>query len=286
MFLLLAATGGTDVRAKTPPPSIDLESVFIMQVDGWITIDPQGKVADYQRETKVPDNLSGPINQAVHAWLFKPVVIDGAPVQAKAKMRITLAAQKTGETYHVVIDNVIFPAGGNEVDPDGTAGDLAYKVHSQKPPAYPENEMRAGVSGRVQIAVQASPDGKVINACVVQSALIKVSGSPRLLSAAVGQFEKAALDAARKWTFTVNQARLATSADTFTSIINYTMVGAETEFKSGTWHFETRTAKRDIPWVKPESNIQHVGVSDSNSGEIIPVASAIQLASSPIGMAL
>ncbi len=286
LSFLLAGAGVIDALAETPEATATLESVFIMQVDGWIIIDPQGKVADYQRKTLVPANLVGPIDQTVRAWLFKPVIVRGAPVQAKAKMRITLAAQKVGDVYRVRIDNVTFPRdeAAQELTPDDKP--FAVKVLSLKPPRYPSGA--AGLSGIVLLGLKIGLDGRVENCVVIQSSLVgKYYGSANL-SRVVQALELSATEAVKEWRFTVDVEHGMPTVErlTGTVTISYVMDDVLASLKPGKWHFEERTSKSSIPWLPSDLNAQSVGVSDSSSGEMTPVASAIQLISTPNGTAL
>jgi hypothetical protein len=288
MSILLASAGADAALAKTAPTRVSMELAFIMQVDGWIVIDPQGKVADFQRDTTVPDDLSGPIDRTVRSWLFEPVVIDGAPVRAKAKMRITLAAQNSGDVYRVVVENVIFPKDQGETDDGKTTGASPIRPKSMAPPSYPSDALRAGISGLVLLAVQAGPDGKTVNAAVIQTALLHPHGRPHDLAIAARQFELAALAAVKKWTYRVDETHPAFTAEqsTATVTINFTAGATPMTDKPGKWRPEMRTARTEIPWLTSTEGNQHVGVSDSSPGEAIAAFSSIRLESNVIGISL
>lgn len=293
LSILLFASNAPPVIARlTDQPtaalaSAGLESIYTMQVDGWITIDPQGKVADYQRETKVSDDLSEPINRAVHAWLFKPVVIDGVPVRAKAKMRITLVAQKVGETYHVVVDNVTFPLEKNEQAEMDDGQKFPFKPRKLMPPMYPDSLLRTGIEGSVLLGLKFGLDGRVEDCVAIQTALMKVYGRPKLLAAAIHAMEQSALASIKKWRFDVDNSHgVPDEAHRSATITVSYWINHLPESNAGKWQMESRSVKREMPWKTADASSQRVGVSDSNAGELIPVASAIQLASNPIGQAL
>jgi hypothetical protein len=69
-----------------------LESVVILQVDGWIGINPEGGVAEFTTDTKMSTKLRESLDQVVHKWRFEPIVIDGTPRNVRAKTRVVLAA--------------------------------------------------------------------------------------------------------------------------------------------------------------------------------------------------
>ena len=280
-------SGGVVARDAVPTPTETLESVFIMQVDGWITIDPQGKVADYHRDTTVPDNLTGPIEKAVRSWLFKPVLIAGAPVQAKARMRITLAAQKSGDTFNVKIDNVTFPAVQGEQSQTADGKPLPFKVKSLSPPSYPYGLLRAGISGNVLLGLKIGLDGRVEDCVAIQTALMNVYGEPRKLAAAIRAMEQSAVGGTKKWRFTVDATDGAPSEELRSvEITIYYSVDTHPMAKPGKWHMESRTAMREMPWLPDDPDSPRVGVSDTNPGELSPVTNSIRLASDAIGKAL
>lgn len=107
--------------------------------------------------------------EGVRDWRFDPARQDGAPVECRIQTRVrftladTVAARPAG-----------VPAATQ--DPD------------QPAPVYPEAARVQGLEGYVEVAFQAGPDGRVAGAEVL-------TAMPR------GDFEKAALDAVRRWRF-------------------------------------------------------------------------------------
>ncbi len=288
LSLLLAGIGLTDSQARTAKPTIPMESVFIMQVDGWIVIDPHGKVASYQRDTTVPANLVGPIDRAVRGWLFKPVLIDGAPAQAKAKMRVTLAAQKTGDTYKVRVDNVTFPSPPDEPQIMADGKPFAATIKKLKPPEYPGDLLMMGISGKVLLGLKIGLDGRVEECVALQTALLGISGGkPALLSAVAERLQQSAVEGAKKWRFTIDMEHGTPTVDRLSATVSINYVAGAAPFSSsGKWRSETRTALVDMPWLPSEPGAARVGVSDASDGEIAPVANAMRLLSDPNGTAL
>lgn len=84
------------------------EALMTMRVDGDITIDAAGRVAGYHLKTGIEPALKTLIAGSVPHWEFDPVLLDGTPVAAKSKMRITLRAKEEDGGYVVAIDNAIF----------------------------------------------------------------------------------------------------------------------------------------------------------------------------------
>src|SRR4249919_1055986 len=89
-----------------------LQDLMTLHIDGKITIDSAGKVADYTIETELPNEIRAVIDKSVPRWLFAPPKLEGAQTQVRGNMRITLAATPSGEDHVVRIDNVTFPKTG------------------------------------------------------------------------------------------------------------------------------------------------------------------------------
>ena len=101
--------------------------------------------------------------QSLRAWRFTPATRDGAPVECRFKTRLRFA----------LADVATVQAGGPPAD--GLAA-----------PAYPPAAREARLEGYAEISVTVAPDGRVTRAVVI-------SAMPR------GEFEQAALAAARSW---------------------------------------------------------------------------------------
>src|SRR3546814_14961301 len=77
-----------------------------MLLTGTIGINADGSVDDYEidNEDKVPDYVLENLAKWVPAWRFKPVLVDGKAVPARAGMNLRMLAKPSGDdTFEVFI---------------------------------------------------------------------------------------------------------------------------------------------------------------------------------------
>jgi TonB family protein len=254
-----------------------------MQVDGSIVIDPQGQVSEFTIDTPLLDKMRVALDRTVRTWRFEPVIVDGAPRTARAKMRVILSALAQGDNYQVKIDNVVFPGVSGT---DNTAPPLPPLItaKSLQPPRYPPALVFAGVSGTVLLAVKVGADGQVAQVMAVQSALLDVKGDKSTLSKAVQMFEQSAIGVAKTWRFNVGSKEGPLSARDMTVTVPITyMVEGKKPVAPGTWRTEVRAPPRPIEWLQDEPDVQTIGVADVADGEVLPVGSALTLVTHVVG---
>jgi len=128
--------------AESPPETI--ESVKILQVDGWVQITEQGGVADFQTDSPLVPTLREKLSRIVFNWRFQPVLVEDKPGSVRAKTRVVLAATRVGDGYQVRIDNVTFPR-----EPAVVPGPSDFSGKSMDPPPWPRALAGVNVSGSV-----------------------------------------------------------------------------------------------------------------------------------------
>ena len=314
MVLATAMLAATGVAAASKVQIAEGASVVTLRIDGELTIDPAGQVRDYKIRTKLDPKIQALVAKAVPAWRFKPVLVDGQPVNARTPMRITLAAAETRGGYEVRVDNVVFTPQSKEdyeaeraskkaLDEQGktlTEADdpsplgQAVDITSSKltPPGYPKGLAIAGVEGIVLLNLRLNPDGTVAEVFASQSSLLNVKGRPELLDRARVMLEKSASSVAAKWTFKVqakDPAALKPGDLTVRVPVAYTLSspGAKGDSLVGTWRREFRGPNYPVPWLLGSEDEQAVGVSDLDSGEFLAGTSPFWLGDkSVIGKAL
>lgn len=264
-----------------------VDRLMVTNIDAWIVIDENGHTADFGIDTKVPDQVRTGLDRAARRWKFEPVVIDGAVRRARTAVRITLAAHGDDRSgYRVSVDNVLFPANAKP-DKDAMVKEpLTAKKLS--PPRYPAALQRAGVSGRVLVALRVNPDGSVAEAQVVQSSLFDVRANDKVSAKAMRLLEEASLDAARRWMLSVNldPSKQTPGEMTATVPITYIMAEAPAAAQNGLWRQEIRGTKRGIGWLPADPKAQTAGSSDLRDGEMYPVASQFRFVEDVRGQAL
>jgi len=301
IMLTLTLLASTGAYAGAKDQAVQGEAVLTLRVDGELSIDPEGKVADYRISTKLDPQLERLVRRAVPSWRFKPILVDGKPVIASSPMRITLSAEEMKEGYKVVVDNVVFrPNTREEWEAEeasrkarprmSVAGEAPPSMvwitsKSLRPPSYPPLLQQAGVEGMVLLTVRVHPDGTVAEVFASQSSLLNVKGSSKQLDRARLMLERNATDAAKRWTFTVkteDASPLSAEALTVRLPVEYFMVGRGGPDKLvGQWRHEFRGPNQQAPWL-PATNARKVGVSDLTGNEILAGVSPFALSDSSV----
>lgn len=168
-----------------------------MLVTGHVDIALDGSVTaqTLDQPDKLPDYVVQLIERVVPTLRFEPVLVDGSPVLARAKMSLLLVAKPAGDgSMDIAIKSANF---GEEYDPDDTG-----RVQSIEmvPPRYPMNIAQMGGKGTVYLLVKVGRDGRVDDVIAEQTNLT-VLGNASQMQAIRRGLEKAAVDRARQWTF-------------------------------------------------------------------------------------
>ena len=208
-------------------------------------------------------------------------------------MRITLAASEVAGGVEVRIDNVVFAPltdedrqaawadkraafeSGHAIEPLGEPAQapVLISARTMHPPGYPIGLMRAGVEGVVLLNLRLNPDGTVAEVFAAQSSLLNVKGGSEILDKARALLERESKRAARRWTFTIetrDPAALDIFALTVAVPVTFVMVGPQKgqgEPFAGGWRYEFRGPNLRAPWLRAETGVQIVGVSDLTGGE-------------------
>jgi TonB family protein len=263
-------------------------SIMTMRVDGEITIDQAGSVLDYKITTPIKPEMQQLLDKAVRKWTFHPVTVDGKPAIAKNNMRITLAAREAGSGYAVSVDNVTFrrmssDSKAGQGKPTAENGAVIITAKSMKPGHYPTGLAQAGVEGAVLLDIRVSPQGNVEDVVAVQSSLYDVRGRPDVLEDARKLLEVSAIAAAKKWKFNVTVTKSnPTAADLTVSVPHwYVMEKNRRREHLGQWRVELRSEKAIVPWLLDARTAQDIGVSDLDSDDVMPLASALK---APVGV--
>ena len=170
-----------------------------MVVRGTVSIEADGSVSALQldKEESLPVGVVGMVRNAAMKWRFEPILRDGAAVRALAPMSLRVVARKLdADGYEISLRGINFARLDGRDDPHNIAS------IDMKPPRYPEQAFRAGVSGTVYLLVKVGRDGKVEDAFAEQVNLTVLSRENEQRRARE-LLAKSALAAARQWSFRV-----------------------------------------------------------------------------------
>lgn len=157
---------------------------FTLSLGGELVIDERGAVKRYQLDDGLAPVLSDLVQRSVEAWRFEPVLVDGKPVVARTRMRLSLLAQDLGDgDYQLKVGSVGF--GEPKPRPD------------QAPPRYPKAALKAGVEARVILTLRVDAEGNVVDALPYQTSLSRKGHEARFRKL----FEDVSLEAVRGWKY-------------------------------------------------------------------------------------
>jgi TonB family protein len=272
LALLLAALG--PVSARTPDRRLE-QVVNSMPASGTVEIDTQGHVAGYTiKDAEAYDQaLLDLMARNIQRWVFKPVLVDGVPRQARFDMYLRLQAKPLDDgKFEVSIASAAF---GSK---DAAAPHTRVAVRGERePPRYPENEMRKGVGGTVLVLLRIGPDGKVMDAAVEQTNL-SVVGRDGEMETWRKNLERATLAAARHWTFeppTVGE-EAGKPRWTVRTPVMFTPGLHPAPVVPGQWQRYVPGPRHALAW-KDEKQTADNGVDALPAGRLYPLQQPVQL---------
>lgn len=242
--LLAGLFAATAVAAKSPDADKQIEASMV--VTGSIEVEPDGSVSGYtlDQPDKLPQGVVDLAAKAVPAWRFEPVLVDGRPVAAKAKMSLRVFARKLGpERYEVGIRSANF---GDE----GAPGE-SVNPRLLEPPKFPPEMAFRGISATAYVVVRIGRDGHVEDV-IAEQVNLKISGSPKQAAWRRDVFAKAALATARKWTFNPPTKGEASGKDHWEVRVPVQFLMQGDEVAYGQWDAYFPGPRQTIPWEEPE----------------------------------
>jgi len=205
MHRILSVALGVALLSITMSPAADAQSAREMRqeveasmlVTGHVDIDRSGQVTAHviDQPDKLPPYVVGLIERAMPSLRFEPVLVDGQPVLARAKMglRMVVTPAESGE-MHLRIASAHF---GEEYSPTDTS---SVRADRMAPPRYPDSVLQMGGKGTVYLLVRVGRDGATTDVAVEQVNLTAL-GSAREMQRIREGLSRAAVAQARKWTF-------------------------------------------------------------------------------------
>lgn len=148
-----------------------------MLVSGTVEVAVDGSVTHYTLDhpEELPQVVTGLLAQAVPVWQFKPVVVDGKPVAAKARMSLRVVAKPQGDGGYSVGIVAVWFGDGAKNQSEASAETISYKTMVQ--PVYPRDAADRQVSGTVYVLLKVGRDGNVADAVAEQVDLRVVPSS-------------------------------------------------------------------------------------------------------------
>lgn len=234
-FALQAGGSASDVRKQTEAS---------MLVTGTVDVAQDGSVIGYaiEKPEQLPAAVTEVVGKAVPQWRFEPVLKDGKPMKARAKMSLLVVANKSDDHhYRVGVRGATF---GEERDTSGET------VSGKKmaPPQFPRAALISGVAGSVYLVLRIDRQGKVEDAIVEQVNLRAVARENEMAQWR-STFARSALAATKGWAFTPPTTGASVN-DAFWSIrvpIEFQFEGSAPKY--GQWQTYIPGPRQQVPWV-------------------------------------
>lgn len=193
MFALAFLFSASASAAGPDQPAERLEA----EAHGTLTIEPDGRVSEVTLPDALEEPLRGVFVDAIKAWTFEPVTVDGRVVRAVAHMELGLYLSLRGKALTGAgIERVVF------IDPPATAESTRREGLSMRPPRYPQSLAARGIGGRVLLQVQTDSSGRVQRVATRDGALFafRDGATEQSIRTAFEELAEASERAARRWT--------------------------------------------------------------------------------------
>ncbi|WP_266172147.1 energy transducer TonB [Dyella subtropica] len=245
------------------PGAVRKRAEASMLVTGWVVVAPDGHVQSHElnKQEQLPPEVVDLIRRSTVNWRFEPVMLDGKPVAAKAKMSLRVVAKREDGG-----DNFAARVAGATFGEPGAADPVTYKNGGA--PKYPEQAMRGRVSGTVYLLVRVDRSGKVADVAAEQVNL-EVVDSDKRMQAWRGVLADASIKAARKWTYNVPTSGPHANDDSWIIRvpIAYHMLeaGQSDADNYGRWQTYIPGPKEPVPWLSkyPQANDDKGNATDA-----------------------
>lgn len=243
-----AATDGTraDVR-KTIESSLLVTGSIDIAIDGTVS------AHRVDQPEKLPQPVRDLVAKAVPQFRFEPPVVDGKPVEGRAKMglRIVATPHESGD-YRIRLANASF---GHQADP---ANKDRPRPHKMTPPVYPAAAYQSNVSGTVYLVLKIDGKGTVEEVAVEQTNLT-VLGNERQMRQSRATLERVSIAAARRWQFdtTVWDTPRFGSSWSVRVPVAFTLLDSmsrEPDRPYGQWEAYVPGPKNRVSWLSDEEN--------------------------------
>jgi hypothetical protein len=265
---LVLAAGPQEVRKRIEAS---------MLVTGSIDVAPDGSVHSYalDKQDKLPPEVVDLLHKAIPGWHFQPVLVDGAPVIAHAKMSVRVVAKReeNGDyTARVTSSNF-----GEQKTGEGIT------LKSGNQPRYPRTAIHAQVAGTVYLLLRVGRDGQVtdVSAEQVNMSVVASDSDLRLWRKMLADVSQ---EAAREWTYNTPTTGPRAKDDAW--IIRVPVTFRLHKYRDpadddyGKWQAYVPGPKETISWLDkyPRSNDSHDTAADAvPDGKVYLVGSGLTL---------
>ncbi len=273
--LSLCALGASQSPGDAPG---SLEHLVLMHVTGTLAIEPDGHVGNVTFTSTFDPAVRAGLEAKMRDWKFAPIRVGGEARRAETGFDVRLAAQKVGDSFVVRLDGTNFDGGNanNAVVPDGVSAPITAK--RMAPPAYPQDLMMSGKTGRVRLVIRIAADGHVEDVVAAQSLAFDFRGrEPESVARkSIRVFERNAIIAARRWTFNVPPGRAERGPEAMTVATDVEYLIQYDTMVAGQWVPVQRAPSRTIDWL-PRDRADAAVSGSGGAGSIAGLESPYRL---------
>ncbi len=256
----LLGAGAAAANGTLPEYEIDLA--------GQIEVAPDGSVHAWSIESKaLKPAVAKALEAQMRQWTFEPIDVDGRPVIARTRWRVTLEAQPVGENLALRVAHVYF-------------GEPS-RAGRMEPPRFPPSAARSGVGAKVVLILKLDEAGRVTDVHAEQTSL-----SPSLRSDASAErwrrrFVEASSQAAKQWTFEIGEIVDGKPADTSVRVpVVFIPPGLAPEG----WQAFVPGPRVPAPWADEAGEL--IALEDLEEGDLRPLNPRFKLRSEVVGSLL
>lgn len=236
------ALPGSNAHAEGPVAAAKRAEASML-VTGQIVVATDGSVHGFSLDDadKLPAPVTELVDRNVPKWRFQPVLKDGQPVMARAKMNLrVVATPQGGKDYTLAIRGVHF---GNDGEAFGRE-----RIKTVRP-RYPEAAIRARVSGDVYLILKINPAGQVADVMAEQVNL-GIAGTERQMKVMRSMLARSAVDAAHSWIFKPLDPGAAPVDRYVRAPVSYHLreFGEPVRSGVGQWHVYIPGPHEAVPW--------------------------------------
>ncbi|KQZ79674.1 energy transducer TonB [Rhodanobacter sp. Root561] len=233
----------------TGPTALRKRMQASMLLTGTIVVAPDGSVRSHiiDQVEKVPPDVISLVEGNVRQWKFEPVLVNGAPVAAEAKMSFRVVARPVGDDkFSIGINGAQFGQGN-----PGESISFRNRVN----PIYPTVAAQARVSGTVYLLLRVGRQGQVLDV-VAEQVNMGVLDSEFQLQRWRPVLAKAATSAAKRWTFNLPTSGAAVDDDEWFARVPVNFgSGPPTADDYGKWETYIPGPRQPISWFDKEQRI-------------------------------
>src|SRR5690554_243985 len=156
LCLLLAVVGTAGAQSAR---EVRDEAKARMDVSGYVDIEADGSVSRHvvNERSKYPDYVLEMVDRVAPGWRFEPLLVDGQPVPARARMDLQLGLDRLDDGDFIL--SITKSTFGDMSQSD--TSELTLDMENLRKPVYPYDLLEYGIEGIVYTLIKVGRDGAV-----------------------------------------------------------------------------------------------------------------------------